>query len=477
MKVALLISGYLRTFKDNLPSIKDNIVKTFNNNVDIYIHVTKDEQKKDKYLNPSILYENINLLQENLNPICLIVEEDKNFHEDVNTSNLFSNWSKFFKLNNIKKENEKTNGEYDLVIKYRPDLNLTSNEFFNTNIEKDTLYIPKDSKIDKTKLKNLNDCYICDSFCYGSSKIMDQYFEIYPNLQNIIDKYSNIPENVLCNYLNDFKIKYELVDIDYQIVLSKCNVFGICGDSGSGKTTLGNILKKFFSNSFILECDRYHKWERGNENWQKYTHLNPEANYISKMNEDIFNLKIGNSIFQVDYDHKNGKFTENKLINSSENIIVCGLHSLYNTYEHLYDLKIYVDTDFDLKKDWKIKRDVIERGHSLENVLKQIDKRKDDYEKYILPQRNKSDLVINFFSENEEMCLKILINKQYDVSKILKTLNTKEINYSLSSSEQNFLTLTFHKYKSISLWDNSEIPILYNFYDYIIYVILNISKI
>ena len=55
---------------------------------------------------------------------------------------------------------------------------------------------------------------------------------------------------------------------------------------------------------------------------------------------------------------------------------------------HLYNLKIFVDTNEYLKIKWKIQRDVNERGYTLEKVLNQIKDRQDDYLKYIYPQRN-----------------------------------------------------------------------------------------
>ena len=42
-----------------------------------------------------------------------------------------------------------------------------------------------------------------------------------------------------------------------------------------------------------MECDRYHKWDRHDTNWNNYTHLNPDANYITKMCDDVFDLKFG----------------------------------------------------------------------------------------------------------------------------------------------------------------------------------------
>jgi uridine kinase len=226
----------------------------------------------------------------------------------------------------------------------------------------------------------------------------------------------------------------------------------------------------------MLECDRYHKWERGDENWGRYTHLNPEANYITKMNEDIFNLKVGNSIYQVDYDHKNGKFTEKNIIEASENTIVCGLHSLYDNDEDLYNLKIFIDTDEELKKKWKIERDVKERGHTLENVIKQIENRKVDFKKYILPQKYKSDFIIQFYQIQEELLLRLLIHKKFNLEPITKRLSEKVVDFELTNSDnENFECVSFYKYSSVDLWNSPSTPKFNDFYDYIIYFILNLK--
>ena len=447
MKVALLISGYLRSYKNNIKYIQDEIITNFGD-VDVYLHITKNESKEDKYLNLIDEENDVKNIVSILNPKSLLIENN------ANTDILKNQWS---------------NKKYDLVIRYRFDLRIKTHHIFN-NIESDTIYIPKDSKIDKSKLQNPNDNYICDALAFGNSEIMDKYFDIFKYL----NKYGNVSETTLYEYLNDCNIKYNLIDIDYDFILSSCNVFGICGDSGSGKTRLGNRLKEFFSNSFMLECDRYHKWERGDKNWSKFTHLNPDANYISKMNEDIFNLKVGNSIYQVDYNHKNGKFTENRIIDPSENTIVCGLHSLYQENDNLYDIKIFIDTDDNLKTKWKIQRDVNERGHKLENVLAQIEKRREDYIKYIYPQKYKSDIVINFFPIDDKIGLKLFVRKIYNLEKIIKILNTKNIKF-IFEEEEIFNTFKFYEFQESNFWDNSSIPIFNDFYDYILFFILNLK--
>jgi uridine kinase len=116
-----------------------------------------------------------------------------------------------------------------------------------------------------------------------------------------------------------------------------------------------------------------------------------------KMEQDIFNLKIGNDIYQVDYDHSSGKFTEKQRIESKDMIIVCGLHSLYMP-THIIKLKIYMDTDDNLKIPWKMNRDIQNRGYSLEKILNQIKARKSDFLKYIYPQRELADIIIRMYT-------------------------------------------------------------------------------
>ena len=63
---------------------------------------------------------------------------------------------------------------------------------------------------------------------------------------------------------------------------------GIGGDSGVGKTSLLYNFTLLFKDKILqIEGDGEHKWERGDENWNKYTHLDPKANYIHKQADAI----------------------------------------------------------------------------------------------------------------------------------------------------------------------------------------------
>jgi len=391
MKFALLIAGYSRSLEYNIENLKKNIIQ--DNDVDIYIHISKDKEKK--YLNNDI---NIKKLIETLEFKYITISDNIKFCNEVKKNNIINQNYKFYCLNEERKKIEKIEKlQYDVVIKIRPDVNINSFINFNT-FDLTKINIPLDSKIDITKLNRAEDKHICDIVAFGNSESMNKYFDFYLSLDILIKSYGYSNETLLYHYLNNNKILHNLIDIDYLVILSLFNTIAITGNSGSGKTTLTKIIKNIFDNSFVLECDRYHKWERGDSKWEKYTHLNPEANYITKMNKDVFDLKMGNNIYQVDYDHKTGKFTDKEIIESKENIIICGLHSLY-VCDNITNLKIYMDTDENLRIPWKIKRDITKRGYTIEKIYKQILDRVRDYKEYIEPQKEKADIIVCLYTD------------------------------------------------------------------------------
>ena len=439
-KIALLISGYLRSFKYNIESLKENLLDIYD--IDIYIHITN--RNETKYLNKNISIDEINLI---LKPKIIIITNNINFNSDNN--DLYNQNYKYYILNQKRIEIEKIeNIKYDIVMKLRPDIYLYEKIVFNNST--DIIYIPYDNKIDKTKLYKFDDDYLCDMIAYGSPSIMNNYFDIYTSLDSLISKFGKTNETLLFKYLTEKSIKFKLFKCKYDVILSLINIIAITGDSGVGKTTISNFIKSIFNNFFVLECDRYHKWERGNDNWKKITHLNPEGNFITKMNNDVFDLKIGNNIFQVDYDHKIGKFTDKHLIESKENVIVCGLHTFY-TSKNIIDLKIFIDASDSIKIPWKIKRDVIKRGYTYDKILKQINDRQDDFKKYIFPQKNNADIIIQYYNntifdiatfniEDEvKYNFKIGISIKYNIKKIICELDVKNIKL-----DNLFYYITFH---------------------------------
>ena len=67
---------------------------------------------------------------------------------------------------------------------------------------------------------------------------------------------------------------------------------GIGGDSGAGKSRLLLSLKHILGNKLLaIEGDAEHKWERNDLNWEKFTHLDPKANYIHKTSRSHQSIK------------------------------------------------------------------------------------------------------------------------------------------------------------------------------------------
>lgn len=309
---------------------------------------------------------------------------------------------------------------YDLYIITRSDL-IINNINLDLITDKNSLYFSD---------KNMNQFIDGINEKINDNIVITQRYEnvlLLNKLYSYCNDHTNYSDIVLYKYINENKIKYELLNIDYKIILSKCNIIAVSGDSGSGKSTLVKTLQPIFSKEecLILETDRYHKWERGDKNYDKYTHLNPEANNLEKMYSDVYNLKLGNDIYQVDYDHKTGKFTNNQKIQSKKNVILCGLHTMYSTsINSVTNLKIFMDTDRDLIKQWKINRDITERQYNPNSVIKQIKDRENDYITFIETQKKNADIVISFskiscsMTINQDIFYKIspyLIDNSYKI--------------------------------------------------------------
>lgn len=223
---------------------------------------------------------------------------------------------------------------------------------------------------------------------------------------------------------------------------------GISGDSGTGKSELLANLEDTLGAKKILhiEGDGDHRWERGSEGWEHYTHLDPKANYIYRQAEDISILRAGSKVCRVDYDHSTGTFTEQKVIKPKPYIILCGLHSLFlPKCREALDLKIYMDTDEELRRFWKIKRDISKRGYSVEKIVEQIEKRIPDAKKYIYPQKKYADFIISYFdptlktcldvSHEVIVCMKISLNCMMNTEDIIDQLKKHAVEIRLDYSE------------------------------------------
>jgi uridine kinase len=181
-------------------------------------------------------------------------------------------------------------------------------------------------------------------------------------------------------------------------------LIGIGGNSGVGKTTISDALSMLFTpfNTTVLRGDDMHKWQRGHEKWNEYTHLDPKANYLHKEIDFLKKLKNGRKISRRCYDHTVGQFTSEQVFLPNNIIIFEGLHPFYLLSQRLlYDLKIFIKPSSDLMYHWKIIRDKEKRGYSKEAVINSIKNREKDSKEYIEVQVNKADIVIEILPENK----------------------------------------------------------------------------
>ena len=172
---------------------------------------------------------------------------------------------------------------------------------------------------------------------------------------------------------------------------------GVAGDSASGKTTFAKGVVRLFGEEKVLSIslDNYHRYDREERKRLKFTPLHPEANDFERIFEDLSALKEGKSIRMPVYDHSTGRFVEPVEVKPKEIIIIEGLHPFYRKkIADLFDFKIFIDPEFEVRKEWKIKRDVGERGYSLDEVLKEMELRKVDYKKYVEPQKRRAEVIV-----------------------------------------------------------------------------------
>lgn len=194
-------------------------------------------------------------------------------------------------------------------------------------------------------------------------------------------------------------------------------LIGIAGGTASGKTTLADKLVESFGNSevSILRHDYYYK--RHDElTYEERTKLNydhPDAFDTDLLCEHIRMLKEGKSIEMPVYDFTvHNRSNETILVEPSPVIVLEGFMIFVEPdLCNLMDIKVFVDTDADVRVLRRISRDVKERGRSLESVIEQyLTTVKPMHEQFVEPSKRKADIIIPEGGENV-VALEMLIQR------------------------------------------------------------------
>lgn len=177
-------------------------------------------------------------------------------------------------------------------------------------------------------------------------------------------------------------------------------VIGIAGGTASGKTTLmKNLINEFGGQVTVLSHDNYYK-RHDDMPYEERCMLNydePAAFDTSLMVYHLDQLRHGYSIECPVYDFTvHNRSDETIRLVPHKVIIVEGILIFENEeLRDLMDIKIFVDTDADIRLCRRIKRDVNKRGRSLESVLTQYQQTvKPMHERYVEPSKKYADLVV-----------------------------------------------------------------------------------
>ena len=198
-------------------------------------------------------------------------------------------------------------------------------------------------------------------------------------------------------------------------------IIGVTGGSGSGKTTVSRaIFEQLHGHSLLmLQEDSYYNdqsdmpfEERIKTN---YDHPNAfDTELLVKQLKDLLDWK---TIEKPIYDYtEHTRSSEVEKVEPKEVIILEGILVLNDpALRDLMDIKIFVDTDDDIRIIRRIQRDIEERGRSLQSVIDQFKSTvKPMYHQFIEPTKRYADIIVPEGGENQ-VAIDLLVTKVRDI--------------------------------------------------------------
>jgi len=179
-------------------------------------------------------------------------------------------------------------------------------------------------------------------------------------------------------------------------------IIGIAGGTGSGKSTLANKIARQLGveKISIIDADSYYKdlSHMPPEEREKVNFDHPDAVDIPLFVEHLVRLKKGLPIEKNIYDFKiNTRTGRTVTVSPTPIVIVEGIMILaIKQVAKVFDFKIYLDEDIDVRLFRKIKRDIKDRGRTIDMIEKQYTMDiKPMHERYVEPSKKTADIVLN----------------------------------------------------------------------------------
>ncbi len=181
----------------------------------------------------------------------------------------------------------------------------------------------------------------------------------------------------------------------------KVTVIGVAGGTGSGKSTLVKCLQEAFDKEQVSTiCHDYYYKAHPELTYDERAKLNydhPQAFDTNMMVDHIEALKSNVAISHPVYSFVDHNRTEETVtLKPSKVLIVDGILIFENkSLRDLMDIKVYVDTDADVRLARRILRDVCDRGRTMQSVISQYTETvKPMHEEFVEPSKRYADVII-----------------------------------------------------------------------------------
>lgn len=188
--------------------------------------------------------------------------------------------------------------------------------------------------------------------------------------------------------------------------MSNILTIGIAGGSGSGKTTLTHVIaQRFPAHTTILNHDDYYK-AHDDLSYEERVRLNydePAAFDNELFCEHLEKLRRGHDILCPVYDYsEHNRTSETKLLPARPLVLVDGILIFADPdICELLDLRVFVDTDADIRILRRLMRDTHERGRSVDSIVAQYQNTvKPMHEKYVEPSKHEANIIVPDGGEN-----------------------------------------------------------------------------
>ncbi len=188
--------------------------------------------------------------------------------------------------------------------------------------------------------------------------------------------------------------------------MEKAAVIGITGGSGSGKTTIVNRIREIVEDFVFIPQDNYYKSAEyiNNSNITAFNFDHPDAFDSDLIKKHIADLKKMKSIEMPQYDFVHHRRTEKTITVKPRKLVIFEGIMIFSEKKilDLIDLKIFIDTPSDIRFIRRLKRDIEERGRTLDSVIQQyMEYVRPGHQEFIEPLKTKADIIIPEGGNNE----------------------------------------------------------------------------